>query len=242
MARLPLLLGVVAVIFAAALYSYLGRPDMVSSTPHVNTASLNGNARPSNAARPDGVPSVASLVGGLEGRLANEPDDAKGWLLLAKTYQHLGRNADARSAYDKAVALGQPDSAFAESLNDADTADTGLGGGAQIRGRVNLSEEAQALVSDEDSVFIFAKAVDGPPMPLAVLRRPVVDLPFDFVLSDADAMVQGNNLSSADLVIVTAKISAPKDALRSVANLEVQSEPVTTVNAPHLELIIGPAQ
>lgn len=241
MARLPLLLGVVAVIFAVALYSYLGRPDMASGTSHASVSNAAGTRQPV-AGKTETVPSVASLVSGLEERLANEPDDAKGWLLLAKTYQHLGRNDDAGTAYDKAVALGQSDAKFAESLRNPAATNAAARDGVQIRGRVSLSDDARALVASEDSVFIFAKAVDGPPMPLAVLRRPVSDLPFEFVLSDAQAMVQGNALSGAEMVIVTAKISAPKDALRSVANLEVHSEAIATKNAPHLELKIGSAQ
>lgn len=235
MARLPLLAGIIVVILAISLYSFLGRPDMVTESVH-STATKSGTGEM------DGVPSVASLVTGLEERLSNEPDDAKGWLLLAKTYQHLGRNDDARTAYAKAVALGQPDATFAESLTGAATAEVAANDGAQIHGRVSISEKARALVNAEDSVYIFARAVDGQPMPLAVVQRPVSDLPFEFVLSDAQAMVADNMLSTAKMVTVTAKISAPKDALRSVANLEVQSEAVPTASSPHLELVIGSAQ
>ncbi|MDH4125007.1 MAG: hypothetical protein OEV69_05165 [Gammaproteobacteria bacterium] len=227
MVRLPILAGIIVVILAISLYSFLGRPDMVTETVH-STATKPGTGKT------DGVPSVASLLTGLEERLQNSPDDGKGWLLLAKTYQHLGRNHDARIAYDKAVALGQTDTAFAESIENSST--------AQIRGHVSISDEARTLISADDSVFIFARAIDGPPMPLAVVQRPATDLPFDFVLSDAQAMVPDNVLSAAKMVTVTAKISAPKDALRSVANLEVRSAAVPTANSPYLELVIGAAQ
>lgn len=238
-ARLPLLLGVAVLVFAIALYSYLGSPGMTSSTSHTSTASMGSGAGQPGTSKVEGVPSVASLVSGLEERLANAPDDAKGWLLLAKTYQHLGRIDDARAALDKAVALGQSDTEFEELLDNASTATASAASVAEIRGRVSLTEAAQALVGVDDSVFIFAKAVGGQPAPLAVIRRSVADLPFEFVLSDAQAMVQGNELSGAESVIVTAKISAPQDALRSVAGLEVSSEPVASIGAAHLELIIG---
>jgi hypothetical protein len=91
-------------------------------------------------------------------------------------------------------------------------------------------------------VFIFAKELNGPPMPLAVIRRPVADLPFEFVLSDAQSMVDGSGISTAETVVVTAKISAPGDALGTNPVLEVKSDPVATINAPYLGLIIGPPQ
>lgn len=56
--------------------------------------------------------SVTQLLAGLETRLAQSPDDGKGWLLLAKSYEHLGRLGNAASAYEKANALGVTDEQF----------------------------------------------------------------------------------------------------------------------------------
>lgn len=53
--------------------------------------------------------SVGSLIGGLEARLAENPDDAKGWLLLARSHDHLGNNDEAWSAYSRARELGMND-------------------------------------------------------------------------------------------------------------------------------------
>jgi cytochrome c-type biogenesis protein CcmH len=53
--------------------------------------------------------SVNELLTGLEQRLEENPDDAKNWLLLAKSYDHLGRHVDAADAYAKAVDLGLSD-------------------------------------------------------------------------------------------------------------------------------------
>lgn len=55
------------------------------------------------------IASVESLLGGLEARLAQNPGDAKGWLLLARSYEHLGDHSRAANAYQKAVALGMRD-------------------------------------------------------------------------------------------------------------------------------------
>lgn len=62
--------------------------------------------------------SVNSLIGGLEAKLAENPDDGKGWLLLAKSHEHLGNLPAARDAYRRARDLGMEDLAFEARLND----------------------------------------------------------------------------------------------------------------------------
>ena len=239
-ARLPMLVVVSAIILAIGLYGVLGRPGVPSSEPHANLAANNATGQ-SNAAKTDDIAPVGSLLAGLEERLASNPDDAKGWLLLAKSYQHLGQDEKARSAYDKAAALGQVDATFADSLATvaAPASDENL---VEIRGHVSLSDAAMAQVTESDTVFVFAKALNGPPAPLAVIRRPVSDLPFDFVLSDAQSMVEGSGISSVETVVVTAKISAPGDALGTHLALESKSEPIATIDAPFLSLIISPTK
>jgi hypothetical protein len=236
--RLSLLVVVSAIVLSTGLYGVLGSPDIASSTSHASGSSTNNIQSQRVAAKTDGIASVSSLLTGLEERLNNSPEDAKGWLLLAKTYQHLGRDDEAKSAYDKAAALGQTDTTFAESLA---VAPVPAKHGAEIRGRVSLSEAAMTMVEESDTVFIFAKAFNGPAMPLAVIRRPVTDLPFEFVLSDQQSMVKGSGLSSVDQVIVTAKITASRDALNNDPTLVAHSDPVATTDSPYLGLRIGPA-
>ena len=52
------------------------------------------------------VAPVSDMLGGLEARLQQNPNDVKGWTLLAQSYAHVGRMSDAREAADKAVELG----------------------------------------------------------------------------------------------------------------------------------------
>jgi predicted Zn-dependent protease len=61
-------------------------------------------------------PPVESLVDGLSARLHENPDDAGGWLLLAKSYRFLERRSDARLAYERAAALGKADQELATWL------------------------------------------------------------------------------------------------------------------------------
>lgn len=57
----------------------------------------------------DKAASVGTLIDGLEARLAASPEDAKGWLLLARSHDHLGNNEEAWNAYARARDLGMPD-------------------------------------------------------------------------------------------------------------------------------------
>ncbi len=56
--------------------------------------------------------SVSMLVGGLEARLEASPDDAKGWILLARSYEHLGEPDKAWNAYTRARDLGTTDTSL----------------------------------------------------------------------------------------------------------------------------------
>jgi cytochrome c-type biogenesis protein CcmH len=77
----------------------------------------------------------------------------------------------------------------------------------QVRVRVSLSPEAGVAVSPEDTVFIFARAVEGPPMPLAAARYQVRELPLELTLDDSMAMMPQMRISAFDEINVTAKIS-----------------------------------
>jgi cytochrome c-type biogenesis protein CcmH/NrfG len=57
----------------------------------------------------DKTASVGALVGGLEARLVENPNDAKGWILLARSHDHLGNEEKAWRAYSRARDLGMTD-------------------------------------------------------------------------------------------------------------------------------------
>ncbi|WP_263263958.1 c-type cytochrome biogenesis protein CcmI [Pseudomonas sp. RIT-PI-S] len=76
-----------------------------------------------------------------------------------------------------------------------------------LRVRVELAPALAAKVSPSDAVFVFAKAVDGPRIPLAVKRLRVADLPASVSLSDADAMQPALKLSAFGDVQLMARVS-----------------------------------
>ncbi|WAJ36032.1 c-type cytochrome biogenesis protein CcmI [Pseudomonas sp. GOM7] len=77
---------------------------------------------------------------------------------------------------------------------------------------VSLAPQVQAQVKPDDAVFIFARALSGPPMPLAVKRLKVSDLPAQVSLSDVDAMMPELKLSRFQQVQLVARVSRAGNA------------------------------
>jgi cytochrome c-type biogenesis protein CcmH len=76
--------------------------------------------------------------------------------------------------------------------------------------RIDVLVEATGGVeaSPDASVFVFARAWGGPPMPLAVQRMTLGDLPRLVTLDESMAMMEGMGLGNFDQVEVVARISS----------------------------------
>jgi cytochrome c-type biogenesis protein CcmH len=109
---------------------------------------------------------------------------------------------------------------------------------ASVSGRVVLKASLKAQVGPDDTVFVFARAPTGSRMPLAIVRKKVSDLPFDFTLDDSQAMSPASRLSSATQVVVGARISKSGNAMPQSGDLQAFSAPVA-VGATKLKLEIG---
>ena len=100
------------------------------------------------------------------------------------------------------------------------------GTGTSVQGKVSLGAKLAAKIKPEDSVFVFARPADGPHMPLAIIRRHVKDLPFDFSLDDSMAMDPTMKLSSVPKVVIVARVSKSGSAALQKGDFEVASQPV----------------
>lgn len=91
---------------------------------------------------------------------------------------------------------------------------------SRVSGTVTLDPALREKVAANDVVFVFAHAVDGPRMPLAILRKQVADLPFEFSLDDSMAMAPNLRMSQFDKVVVGARVSKSGDALPRSGDFE----------------------
>lgn len=92
--------GCVTLLVGATLFGVAG--------PQESVAQQTGN----HAVAAEKTASVGALVGRLRARLVANPDDAKGWILLARSHDHLGNNDKAWNAYARARELGMADEAL----------------------------------------------------------------------------------------------------------------------------------
>jgi cytochrome c-type biogenesis protein CcmH len=90
--------------------------------------------------------------------------------------------------------------------------DNAAPGAATIQGEVELDSVLKDKASPKDTVFILARAVEGPRMPLAVVRTTVAQLPYRFELTDAMAMTPTMKLSGFPLVRLEVRVSKSGEA------------------------------
>ena len=319
---LAVVLGLAVPSMAIGLYARLG-----------NTAGL----APPAAAQPVATEAdVVAMVEKLAQRMQAQPGDAKGWVMLGRSYGALQRFPDAVKAYARAVALtpndaqllvdyadvlaavaqsaaGEPTTLITRALQiepgnlkalalagsaaferkdftgaiaywtqarngapagsefvqglDASLAEAraaaGPAGNApaarptaaaattaaapapagaeQLAGRVNLAPALAARVAADDTVFIYARAAEGPRMPLAIQRHKASELPISFTLDDSMAMAPEMKLSKFGSVIIEARISKSGDAMPKAGDLRGQLGPLKPGSAG-LALVIDSVQ
>jgi cytochrome c-type biogenesis protein CcmH len=88
-----------------------------------------------------------------------------------------------------------------------------------IEVQVSLAPEFQKSASPDDTVFIYAQALSGSPMPLAIVRKQVADLPLTVSLNDAMAMMPAMKLSNFEQVKLLARISKSGKAMKQPGDL-----------------------
>ncbi|MCU7905538.1 MAG: c-type cytochrome biogenesis protein CcmI [Candidatus Thiodiazotropha sp. (ex Epidulcina cf. delphinae)] len=104
---------------------------------------------------------------------------------------------------------------------------------------ITLSPELQAKAKPDDLLFVYAKALSGPPMPLAAARKRVGDLPLSIQLDDSMAMMPQMKLSAFPKVVVGARISLSGNPTAQSGDLEGEFKPVTPGQSETVRVIIN---
>ncbi len=174
------------------------------------------------------------------------------WLKASLAHQD-GRYRDALAVWRKLRGLLPSDSPDARiiDLNIGEAQQLARSGGAaaaiapqarspiHVSGTVTLDAKLAGRVTAGDALFIYAKAVDSPGPPLAVLRTAAGSWPVSFRLDDTLAMLPSRKLSSFDKVVVEARISRAGQATAGSGDLYAVSPVLRPADGKALQLVIS---
>ena len=164
----------------------------------------------------------------LDSLIQKNPENPKPYMTLGMASFQSGNFADAIAIWQRYLNLDNPDPKAAQLLErsiavakremqkeSSQVASAGASGGEKptLKVHVTVSDDVRKQISTGDTLFIYAKAVNGPPMPLAVVRQPVGSWPVEVNLSDDNAMTPMATLSKFPDVVVQARISASGNAI-----------------------------
>lgn len=182
-----------------------------------------------------------------------EPDNQRAlWLLgisqfqqnefsqAAATWRHLQPLLQPGSSVATAVAaqIAVADARVGDSASSAQAAKASAAG-PELQVTVTISPAMKSKVGKGDTLFIYARAPNGPPMPLAVARMDAGALPASVTLTDAMAMTPQLKLSSVTQVFVGARISHDGQAIARPGDLEGNAGVVPVDTKKPIDIIIG---
>jgi cytochrome c-type biogenesis protein CcmH len=93
-------------------------------------------------------------------------------------------------------------------------------------------------VKPNDTLFIYARATKGRPMPLAIVRKSASELPSKVTLDDSTAMMPAMKLSNFQEVSVLARVSSSGNAMLQSGDLLGQVSPVVLGQQDKVEIVI----
>jgi cytochrome c-type biogenesis protein CcmH len=103
---------------------------------------------------------------------------------------------------------------------------------------VSLDAELASRVNASDTVYIFARAASGPPMPLAIQRVAVGQLPITVRLDETMAMMPAMSMASFPEVIIGARVSKSGDAAPQPGDFQALSDPIQPASTASVRLNI----
>lgn len=189
-------------------------------------------------------PKAIALMGAAQYRLGHL-ERARGYLVQfqqglqpgseeAAQLAHVVERIDAEIAQGKASPAAPKASAAPKALaappapvaRGAAAGDASTAAASTIGGVIDIDPKLAQRARAGGTLFVIARREGGPPIPVAVLRRPGARLPLRFELGDADAMDPAHPLSSAGALVLEARLSRSGEAMRRSGDLYGRQEPV----------------
>ncbi len=194
-------------------------------------------------------PMVLWLVGTAESQQGNYKKALTSWytlqpMLVGKTkdleqLNKLVGQAEEQLGVGQVAALKKTLNVKAITADPVATTDTPVAANVGIVVNVSLDPALKDKVSDDDVLFIFAKALSGPPMPLAAVKKTVSALPLKITLDDTMAMMPQMKLSNFKQVKLSAVISKSGTPGKKAGDLFVEVFPVEVNTKDEIILIIN---
>lgn len=191
----------------------------------------------------------------LDAVLAKQPDHESALLMYGlaayrggdyvnavQKLEHLQRLRGARGeGHGGSPLLAQLDGTLADARARLQQAAAGAPAAATaaLRVKVRVDRALAGKYSSDDTLYVFARALAGPPMPLAVVKRRAGELPLSIDLDDSQSMMPQRPLSSVQEITVTARISRHGSPEPQPGDLEAVAVPVRqSGKAQAVELVI----
>jgi cytochrome c-type biogenesis protein CcmH len=197
-----------------------------------------------------------STRGALEGRplemahkaLEMDPNNEKGLWMAGVGDFHGGRIAEAVEHWqklDSVLTAGSEQqqrtqlASRGEALPTTEAAATPAAASSKVEVQVSIDPAVLASAKPSDIVFIFARAQQGPPMPLAVVRKTVADLPVRVTLDESMSMMPQLSLATVKQVVVGARVSKSGSATPQAGDIEGIVQGVTVNSGEPVRVVIN---
>jgi cytochrome c-type biogenesis protein CcmH len=155
---------------------------------------------------------------------------------IAETRQRAGLEPLAETA--TAAATATPSAATNAPPAAAPAPVTSNSAGPSLTVTVDIAPELKARIAPSDVLFVFARAAEGPRMPLAIQRLPAGSLPVTVTLDDSTSMMPALKLSTMPQVVVGARVSKSGQATPQSGDFETLSAPIANTHSAPIALTI----
>jgi cytochrome c-type biogenesis protein CcmH len=200
----------------------------------------------------------AQAIAWVRHALSQQPGHQRATWLLGISQRQNGQPAEAAKTWEPL--LSQVDPATAATLRqqiDAARGEAGLpplparavepaahtasANALTVKVALDPDFASRVRLRGDTTVFVIARIPGGPPMPVAVEKHTLQDLPLTLTLDDGDSPMPTQKLSALKEVELIARLSASGDPMRQEGDLDSKPVRVTLPTAAPVELVLGGA-